>query len=161
MLTPLKDSHERGFGIALRFGAETVSASLADLEHVNHAYQFALDGVPVDIAIIDDQLKVVHTNWRGAELLEENSHVTLGHSYVVARDDATHANLQSLVRGAFDGVRDDELSSNKLLIIEGSTKRARLAIVVSCLPEPRQQRRRTPHCTCSTTPLIARRPPRR
>ena len=135
VLTPLKDAHDRSFGVALRFGAETMSAGLADLEHINHAYQFALDSIPVGIAIVDDQLKIVRTNRCGAQLLEENPHVTLARGYVIARDEATHANLESLVRNAFDSARDGELSSNKLLVIEGSTKRARLAVVVSCVPE--------------------------
>ncbi len=134
ILTPLHDAQGNHFGVALRFGPDTVHMSVASLQRFVEAFRFVIDQLPVGIILVDRNLKVVHSNTRAEQILDASPGVLAMRGHVMAVDDENHAELHMLVRRAADRGESRGVAGSEMLTVADAT--AEHSIVVVATPSP-------------------------
>ena len=116
-LTSLRDAHGEHFGIALKFGTDTVNKSVADLNQFVKGYVRAIDGVPIGIMLVDEALRLLHMNERARHIVAHNRGLDCRDNQLVAYDKELNLRLQELVRaGAARAKRGGDNSSDAMFI---------------------------------------------
>lgn len=134
ILTPLRDAQGNHFGVALRFGPDTVHMSVASLQRLVEAFRFVIDQFPVGVVFVDRNLKVIHSNAQSGKTLEENPGVLAMRGHLMAVDDENHAELQLFVRRAADRGESRAVASSEMLALSDAGSEHRIVIVATPVP---------------------------
>ena len=134
ILTPLRDAQGNHFGVALRFGPDTVHMSVASLQRLVEAFRFVIDQIPVGIVFVDRNLKVIHSNAQTAKTLEENPGLLAMRGHLMAVDNEHHAELQMFVRRAADRGESRGAAGSEMLSLSDSSTEHRIVVVATPVP---------------------------
>ena len=134
ILTPLRDAQGNHFGVALRFGPDTVHMSVASLQRLVEAFRFVIDQFPVGVVFVDRNLKVIHSNAQTAKTLEENPGILAMRGHLMAVDDENHAELQMFVRRAADRGESRGTGSSEMLDLADPGTENRFVVVATPVP---------------------------
>ena len=102
-LSPLQDAQGECFGAALKFNANTVSATNARLRQFASASRFVFDHLPIGMLMVDGDLSVTYRNQYADQLLEHTQALSIHNDRLHAIDDGIQRRLLEVAGRAFDG----------------------------------------------------------
>lgn len=133
ILTPLRDAQGNHFGVALRFGPDTVHTSVAALQRTVDTFGFVIDQCPFGVVVVDRNLRIAHVNIRSHAIVEANPGILTVQSHLVAVSDAHHTEVQALVRRAVERGEAQNRQSELLSLPDAADER-RITIVATPSP---------------------------
>jgi PAS domain S-box-containing protein len=130
-LTPLRDAHGQNFGLALKFRLDTVNRSMADLSQLVKAYARAIDAVPIGVLLVNEELKLLHMNERGREIVAHNRGLDCRDDRLIAHDKQLNQKLQELVRAAAAKSENGQANSSDAMFVKTPFLREPIELVIT------------------------------
>lgn len=138
VLTPLRDAQGNRFGVALRFGPDTVHTSVAALQRAVETFGYVIDHVPFGVVVVDRNLKVLHGNTQSARIIEGCPGILSMNDHLAALSEALHAELEALVRRAVERGDAEDPQSEILSLPDAEGDRSLTIVATPAPPEKAQ-----------------------
>ena len=135
-LKPLSDAHGQCFGIALRISESTTRASVAALSQSSSALRFVFDQLPMAVALVDSQLKLLYINQLAGQILKSHPGVRIVRGQLRGSIDDDHQRLLGAVeRAAARGQRQaPDAVTSEICTIRAADDERRVILVATPVP---------------------------
>jgi DNA-binding NarL/FixJ family response regulator len=129
LLTPLRDIHGQGFGAALKFSSPPLGTMLASGR--SKAFAKAIDALPVGIAIVSEDMTVLHMNAYAREILKHNRGLDCTNNRLSARDRQLDEKLRQLVTSAATKAREGIEDGSDAMFIKAPMIRDQVEVIAT------------------------------
>lgn len=133
-LAPLRDARGNHFGVALRFGGETVVHSMATLERFTRASSFLFDQLPLAVVMLDSAKRVEYRNAQARAMLEANSYVQDVDGVFCLRDAAQQPQFDALLRRAAVRAQSPISDAAEMLVLKPDDSAHGMVLVAIPVP---------------------------
>ncbi len=133
-LAPLRDARGNNFGVALRFGGETVLNSMATLERFTRASRFLFDQLPLAVVLLDSTMRIEYRNVQAQAILDSSAHVHEVEGALGLRDAELQQRFSALFRRAAVRAQSPASDAAEMLVLKQDGNASDLVLVAVPVP---------------------------